>query len=267
MGKAAMALEAVQAVEDAEKDSLQQRPKGPSAQAWHALPYTRPSHYDCYEAILERREWSNPYPVGSARWRVAEQKRKETTQKALKAKMRTLAPAVKATLVRAGAAAVTTTTTTTNTTAITTTTSKATAAIRTAGSERSSASRRASARALELRREHKRVRDEHAALEAELVAVSNLRNDATRQLEVAHKRWVKVREERESFDAEKAEQAARHLNYKQQRERIAVESTALDADMRDLESERDALYRTRVALEAARLALSDARIEHKLRSL
>ena len=257
MGKAAMALEAVQAVEDAEKASLQQRPKGPSAQAWHALPYTRPSHYDCYEAILERREWSNPYPVGSARWRVAEQKRKETTQKALKAKMRTLAPAVKATLVRAGAAAVTTTTTT----------SKATAAIRTAGSERSSASRRASARALELRREHKRVRDEHAALEAELVAVSNLRNDATRQLEVAHKRWVKVREERESFDAEKAEQAARHLNYKQQRERIAVESTALDADMRDLESERDALYRTRVALEAARLALSDARIEHKLRSL
>ncbi|XRB03204.1 hypothetical protein NFJ02_16g25580 [Pycnococcus provasolii] len=230
MGKAAMALEAVQAVEDAEKASLQQRPKGPSAQAWHALPYTRPSHYDCYEAILERREWSNPYPVGSARWRVAEQKRKETTQKALKAKMRTLAPAVKATL-------------------------------------RSSASRRASARALELRREHKRVRDEHAALEAELVAVSNLRNDATRQLEVAHKRWVKVREERESFDAEKAEQAARHLNYKQQRERIAVESTALDADMRDLESERDALYRTRVALEAARLALSDARIEHKLRSL
>ncbi|XRB18974.1 hypothetical protein RI054_19g88200 [Pseudoscourfieldia marina] len=264
MGKAAMALEAVQAVEDAEKASLQQRPKGPSAQAWHALPYTRPSHYDCYEAILERREWSNPYPVGSARWRVAEQKRKETTQKALKAKMRTLAPAVKATLVRAGAAAVTTTTITTTTT---TTTSKATASIRTAGSERSSASRRASARALELRREHKRVRDEHAALEAELVAVSNLRNDATRQLEVAHKRWVKVREERESFDAEKAEQAARHLNYKQQRERIAVESTALDVDMRDLESERDALYRTRVALEAARLALSDARIEHKLRSL
>ena len=231
------------------------RPRGPSLQAWDALPYTKPAHYDSYEAILERREWINPYPVGSARWRVAEEKRRaaccaQKTENAFAAAAAVL-PAPKggskaASPRKAG--------------------KRTTLARPKSAAAAKSASRAASARALELRREQRRVRDEHAAVEVEIRKVTGARVEVTRHLEAASARWLRAREDRDRFDADKAEQVRRHKAFREERERIAIESSALDADLRDLEAERDALHRTRVTLEAARLALSDARIELRLRA-